>query len=82
MDKYPITDAEANEHDSRVWAHESYEFSKDVVYVNDKEGQALSAEYIKLATPIAEKRIVIAGHRLASLLTSFKLATEEPAFLQ
>lgn len=86
MARYPLTDAESNEFDSTVWAAESLKISKEVVYVNDKENVALSADYIAKAKPIAEKRIVQAGTRLANLLSSFKLAlplaAEEPAFLQ
>ena len=82
MAKYPLTDAESNEFDAKVWAQESFEISKDVVYVNDKENVELSAAYIAKARPMAEKRIVQAGVRLANLLSSFKLAAEEPAFLQ
>merc|ERR1711935_702483 len=66
MAKYPLTDAESNE----------------FVYVGDKENVDLSADYIATARPIAEKRIVQAGTRLANLLSSFKFAAEEPAFLQ
>jgi len=86
MARYPLTDAESNEFDSTVWAAESLKISKEVVYVNDKENVELSADYIAKAKPIAEKRIVQAGTRLANMLSSFKLAlplaAEEPAFLQ
>lgn len=83
IDKYPLTDEEANEMDQKVWAHESFVISRDVVYKNDKENQALSQDYIDKAKPIAEKRLVVGGTRLANMLMGFKLAEpKKEAFLQ
>ena len=82
IDNYPLTKEEATSLDPIAWAHESYLISKNIVYKNDKENQALSDDYIKAAKPIAEKRLVMGGTRLANMLMSFNLAGAEPAFLQ
>lgn len=65
--KYSVTDVDAKNLDPKVWAHESYEISKDLVYTA-KENEALSDDYRKEARTTAEKRIVLAGHRLANLI--------------
>jgi hypothetical protein len=55
------------------WAKESNEIAREVVYPkltfteNHKEAR-ISAEYVALAQPIARKRLVLAGYRLAALL--------------
>lgn len=73
IDKYPISDTEANILDSHVWAHESFELSKSIVYPTVTENKALSNDYITHAKGVAEKQLVLGGTRLANLLKSFHL---------
>lgn len=77
MDKYPIDASEAQNLDSRVWAHESFMISKSTVYPSVRPNQALSDDYINDAIAAAERQVVLGGNRLANLLMSFKLQPQE-----
>lgn len=50
------------------WAQESFKISEDFVYEGIKENEALPEEYVAKCKTIAEKQIVIGGHRLANFL--------------
>ena len=79
MDKYEISDADANQLDVKVWAHEAFEFSKSDVYPHIEKNKMPSNEYIENARAIAERQVVLGGHRLANMLKSLKLkAPEKP----
>lgn len=70
-----------NEMDYEVWAQESFELSKSVVYKGIKEGEVPSDEYVKKALPVAVRQVALAGYRLAYQLTN--LWTKKPkTFLQ
>lgn len=77
VNQYDIEDADAKNLDPKVWAQESFDISKNQVYTA-KEGEALSDAYRKEARSTAEKRIVLAGHRLANLIQSFPLKASQP----
>jgi len=86
MDKYTIGD-EGKELDPVKWADDSFKISHDFVYAHIKEGDALPEDYVDQARPLAERQVVLAGHRLANLLMSLKLKNttsekEVEAFLQ
>ena len=87
MQKYPqdsIPDV-ANL-DPAFWAQESFELAKEYVYNHGaKENVALPEGYVDAARPIAERRVVTAGYRMASLLETLDLSTtteKETKFLQ
>jgi hypothetical protein len=57
------------------WADESNEIARDIVYpkltfTDNHRSARISAEYVALANPLARKRIVLAGYRLAALLNA------------
>ena len=57
------------------WAHESNAIARDFVYpkltfAENHQSARISTEYVALANPIARKRIVLAGYRLATLLNA------------
>lgn len=85
IDRYAskITAAEAKSTDPAEWAEESYKISEDLVYAEIKEQGTIPQDYIDKARPIAERQLVLAGMRLANLLSTFKLgAAKQAAFLQ
>lgn len=71
--KWPITDKEANDLDAMSWASESFDIVQSFVYKDIKEHEKLPADYIAKGIEVTEKRIVLAGHRLANLLKSLNL---------
>lgn len=82
MKKWTVDETEAANLDPVHWADESFQLSSTFVYPKAHENQKLSDDYVKQGNEIAEKRIVLAGHRLANLIMSFPFAKEEVAFLQ
>lgn len=68
MAKYKISDADANQLDVKAWAHEAFNLSETVVYPTVHKNQALTDEYLQKARAVAERQIVLGGHRLAKLL--------------
>lgn len=79
--KYTITSAEEANMNSMSWGQESFEISKDFVYKTVKEHEALSDDYVSKGRVIAERQIVLAGHRLANLLKSLNLDSFKTAKL-
>ena len=75
MNTYTISDEVAQNLDVFSWAKESYKISQDFVYTGIKENEALPDEYVSKCKEIAEKQIVIGGHRLANLLKSLDFST-------
>lgn len=70
VEKYPLTTkgsdlASLNPH---VWAYDSFEISRDFLYLDIKENEDLSQDYIDKARALAEKQVVRGGYRLAHLL--------------
>ena len=56
----------------KAWANESFALAGNFVYKYVKENRTLASDYIQVGRAIAERRIVLAGHRLAGLLLSLK----------
>lgn len=65
-----IEEAEIENLNATAWAQESFHFAKEFVYKYAKENTTLTDEYLEMGGKIAERRIVLAGHRLAKLLTT------------
>ena len=76
--KWKITDEEANDLDAMNWANESFDFVEEFVYKDIKENEALPDWYVKKGIDITERRIVLAGHRLAHLLESLNFDQNLP----
>lgn len=55
--------------DPNTWAHESFELARKYAY-NTPYGQRPSLKYQRRGKQIAERRIVLAGYRLAALLNN------------
>lgn len=71
--KYEVDKRKVTDPDISHWAHESFEISKSFVYHGLTEDEALPETYVRKARDIAERQIVLAGHRLAHLLMSLNL---------
>lgn len=67
-----ISDAEINNLDPILWAHESFELSEKYVYPGVEPNTALTDEYIANCRMVAERQIVKGGYRLANTLSSFR----------
>lgn len=57
---------EANTTDS--WAEESHSLAENFAFKNVEEGSDVSEEYMRGARQIVNKRLAIAGYRLADLV--------------
>jgi len=68
-----IPDEEAQNLAPESWADESFKISESFVYAAVKENGSVSATYEEQGQQIAERTIVVAGHRLANLLQSINL---------
>ena len=64
-----ISEEEIANLNATAWAQESFGLARDFVYKYANENQSLSDDYIEMGRKIAERRIVLAGHRLARVLT-------------
>lgn len=51
-----------------VWAHESFEFARNVTYPHFLTTNKVTEEYVALAYETCKKRIALAGYRLANLV--------------
>jgi hypothetical protein len=70
---YPIDEKVATELDPAVWADDSFAISSTFLYKDIEEGEKLSADYVASGKALAQKQVVIGGHRLANQLKSLKL---------
>lgn len=77
LSKYNISEEDANNLDVVKWAHEAFLISENVVYPTVEKNKELSQEYIDKAKAVAERQVVLGGHRLANLLKSFHLQGHE-----
>ena len=75
MNQYRHTEYGTEELDPQKWADESFDIAQHFVYNGVKENEALKEKYIEEGRRIAEKRIATAGYRLANLLMSLKLSS-------
>ena len=83
MSKYSSDLGDVTSFDPDMWAQESLEITEEFVYKGIKENEELPEDYQVKARAKAEKRLVQAGHRLASALMQLNLSgTEEALFLQ
>lgn len=87
MTKYKTDLGDVTSFNPDKWADESFEITMDFVYKGIKENEELPENYQTSAREIAEKRLVQAGHRLASTLMKLNLSkrssrSSESLFLQ
>ncbi len=68
VDAYPVQPSDYMEFDLFSWAKQIFDEVSPVVVVGVEANQPLSDEYIKKNTPIIERYVVLAGHRLAQLI--------------
>jgi hypothetical protein len=69
MSKWPVSKlADVTDLQPEHWENESFQIVQDFTYVGIKEGEALPDSYVAKGTPILERQIVTAGHRLANIL--------------
>lgn len=54
--------------DPEVWKHESHVLARYVAYPESQPDHAVSESYVGLSRGISEKRLALAGHRLAMVL--------------
>jgi hypothetical protein len=89
--KFPDTDPNWNKgtaFDFNTWAQESFTLAKQQVYTDLVPRKAIPQSYMDRCTPIAERRVVWAGYRLAKLLNTIWPAeaanstTNDSAFAQ
>lgn len=79
MDNHRPTDDEASNIEVKDWAKEAFEYSKTHVYPTIEKNKMPSEDYIQGCQEVAERQIVLGGHRLANLLKSLNLkAPEKP----
>lgn len=79
MEKYDITDKQASEMDVKVWAQEAFNLSSTSVYPTIEKGKMPTDDYVDQAITVAERQVVLGGHRLAKMLQSLNLkAPEQP----
>ena len=69
MARYEVDEEDAKDMDVGDWADESFEIASTYAYEGIEEGGVVSGKYIYDNEEIALQRIVLAGHRLAYLLT-------------
>ncbi|ESL11423.1 class I nuclease-like protein [Trypanosoma rangeli SC58] len=67
-DTYKPTTAEKSETNVTVMAEESYKIGVEVAYPGIVNGMKLTEEYLERCKKAAEPRLVLAGHRLATIL--------------
>ena len=60
----------ARELDPQVWADEGLRLAETYVYRGIEEGDEPSTDYVRRAEPVVERQLVLAAHRLASMLDS------------
>lgn len=68
LKKYNVTAKEANTYDPFVMATESFDMARTIVYEGIKDGDTVSADYMKKCIPAAERRVVLGGIRLGRQL--------------
>lgn len=78
MKKYPVSDADATNIDITAWTEDSLKIAEDFLYKRISEDQTVPAEYVKEATDIIGRQIVLGGHRLANFIKSLKLDKFSP----
>lgn len=76
-DKYPRRELNDLKHvEFSKWADESHELARKVAYrlgrlhgsSDEQNGAVLPADYVEMAEPVAQRRVALAGYRLADLL--------------
>lgn len=79
-DEYPRKKLDELKHDKfSKWVDESFDLAKTVAYRNGKlkgsrdeqHGVLLPADYLKTVEPVAQRRIALAGYRLADLIDAW-----------
>jgi hypothetical protein len=79
MAKFDITDEEASQIDVKVWAQEAFNYSMTSVYPTIEKNKMPTDDYVEQCRTVAERQVVIGGHRLAKMIQSLNLqAPEEP----
>jgi len=82
VEDYPVTDvSDLKSMDPAVWAKDSWVQGETFVYKNIDESVALPADYVTEAQKIAQKQIVIGGHRLAMILMQIYGSASDSMFL-
>jgi len=61
------------------WAEESHVLSRDFAYKNVVEGEDVTPEYMLGARQIVNKRLAIAGYRLADLMRKIYWRSQQPS---
>jgi len=74
LKQYKIPKKVKDVSDPVTWAEESYEITSTFVYEGIKEDEELPQKYIDEGKVIAERQLVIAGHRLYNFLVDLDLS--------
>jgi hypothetical protein len=82
LQQFEVSDEEANDLDVNTWAAESYQITHDFVYKGIKQHEHLPDDYVQQGLVIAERRLVLAGHRLANILKNLNLDHYQPTQLR
>ena len=77
IEKYDISESEATNLDVKKWAKEAFDYSKSTVYPTIEKNVMPADEYVEKARSVAERQVVLGGHRLANLLKSLNLKAHE-----
>ena len=56
--------------DPKVWAVESFEFAVDKIYSYTQKTNTITKEYQEEIRPLLQKRIALAGYRLADAIAA------------
>ncbi len=59
--------------DPRIWRHESHILARYLAYPGAVQNQAISPDYVATARAVSERRLALAGHRLAAVLRTVLL---------
>lgn len=79
MNRHPVSSLDnVNNLDPNTWQAESFAMTKSFVYNGVHENSLLPSSYVTDGVKLAEKRLVTAGYRLAHLLKSLNISSEEP----
>lgn len=66
---HPISSRDATNLNPMSWSEESHKIAENHVYKGIEEGAKVPQEYIDRTLSLAERQVVLGGHRLANLIS-------------
>lgn len=70
MERYTISEDESQNLNPMSWALESHEIGSQNAYTGISEDGDVSQAYVNRTLSVAERQVVLGGHRLANMIAS------------